>query len=91
MRGPINIWRLIVTGATFARTGALGEMLDAMQAPPLMRVTARTVSWTFAWLGKRGDPALPPVTRAITDSGYSPNSGQTALSRSNPISGWDRI
>ncbi|MBV7407748.1 2-polyprenylphenol 6-hydroxylase [Maritimibacter sp. DP1N21-5] len=69
MRGPINIWRLVRTGATFARTGALGEMLDAMRAPPLMRVTARTVSWTFAWLGKRGDPALPPVTRAITALG----------------------
>lgn len=69
MRGPINIWRLIRTGATFARTGALGEMLDAMSAPPLVRLAVRSVSWTFAWLGKKGDPDLPPVTRAITALG----------------------
>ncbi|MZR12009.1 2-polyprenylphenol 6-hydroxylase [Maritimibacter sp. DP07] len=69
MRGPINIWRLIRTGATFARTGALGEILHAMNAPPLVKVTTRTVSWTFAWLGKRGDPNMPPVTRAITALG----------------------
>jgi len=69
MRGPHNIWRLIVTGATFARTGALGEVLHAFDAPPLVRTTARIVSWTFAFLGKRGDPALPPITRAITALG----------------------
>lgn len=69
MKGPINIWRLVVTGATFARTGALGEMLEAMRAPTSLKVAARSVSWTFAWLGKRGDKNLPPVTRAITALG----------------------
>ncbi|MBV7379859.1 2-polyprenylphenol 6-hydroxylase [Maritimibacter dapengensis] len=69
MRGPINIWRLIRTGATFARTGALGEILDAMNAPVLVRVTSRAVSWAFAWLGKKGDKSLPPVTRAVTALG----------------------
>ncbi|MAM63550.1 2-polyprenylphenol 6-hydroxylase [Maritimibacter sp. UBA3975] len=69
MRGPINIWRLIRTGATFARTGALGQVLHAMNAPPLVKVATRTVSWTFAWLGRRGDPSLPPVTRAVTAMG----------------------
>ncbi|GGD22967.1 2-polyprenylphenol 6-hydroxylase [Sinisalibacter lacisalsi] len=69
MRGPHNIWRLIQTGATFARTGALGEVLHAMDAPPLVRTTARVVSWSFAFLGRRGDPALPPITRAITALG----------------------
>lgn len=59
MKGPINIWRLIRIGATFARTGALGEVLHAMNAPPLVRVTTRAVSWTFAWVGKRGDKSLP--------------------------------
>jgi ubiquinone biosynthesis protein len=69
MRGPHNIWRLVRTGATFARTGALGVVLHAMDAPPLLRTTASVVSWTFAFLGKRGDPKLPPITRALTALG----------------------
>ncbi|SPF78797.1 putative protein kinase UbiB [Aliiroseovarius pelagivivens] len=69
MRGPHNIWRLIRTGATFQRTGAMGVVLDAMKAPPSVRVAAHVVGWPFAWLGKKGDPTLPPVTRAITALG----------------------
>ncbi|MBB1491715.1 2-polyprenylphenol 6-hydroxylase [Paracoccus sp. MC1854] len=69
MRGPHNIWRLIRTGATFQRTGAMGAALDAMNAPPRLRVAARLLGWPFAWLGYKGDPALPPVTRAITALG----------------------
>ncbi len=69
MRGPHNIWRLIRTGATFERTGAMGAALDAMAAPPRVRLAARVLGWPFAWLGYRGDPALPPVTRAITALG----------------------
>jgi len=69
MKGPHNIWRLIVTGATFARTGALGAVLHAFDAPPLLRTVANVVSWTFAPIGLKGDPELPPVTRAITALG----------------------
>ena len=69
MRGPHNIWRLIRTGATFERTGAMGVALDAMQAPPRVRMAARVLGWPFRWLGYKGDPALPPVTRAITALG----------------------
>ncbi len=69
MKGPHNIWRLIVTGATFARTGALGAVLQAFDAPPLLRTVANMVSWTFAPIGLKGDPDLPPVTRAITALG----------------------
>jgi len=69
MKGPHNTWRLIVTGATFARTGALGAVLQAFDAPPLLRTVANVVSWTFAPIGLKGDPALPPVTRAITALG----------------------
>ena len=32
MRGPHNIWRLIRTGATFERTGAMKVALDAVNA-----------------------------------------------------------
>ncbi len=70
MKGPHNIWRLIRTGATFQRTGAMGVVLDALDAPPpQLRLAARIIGFPFAWLGKKGDPDLPPVTRAITALG----------------------
>ena len=69
MRGPHNIWRLIRTGATFQRTGAMGQALDAMNAPARVRLAARALAWPFTWLGYKGDPALPPITRAITALG----------------------
>ncbi len=69
MRGPHNIWRLIRTGATFERTGAMKVALEAMEAPPRLRLVARIMGWPFKWLGYKGDPELPPVTRAITALG----------------------
>ncbi|MDF0595988.1 2-polyprenylphenol 6-hydroxylase [Psychromarinibacter halotolerans] len=69
MRGPHNIWRLIRTGATMERTGAMGVVLDAMDAPPMLRAAARILGWPFKWLGYSGDPAMPPVTRALTALG----------------------
>ncbi|MFZ1728009.1 MAG: 2-polyprenylphenol 6-hydroxylase [Albidovulum sp.] len=69
MRGPHNIWRLARTGATFERTGAMKIALEAMDVPPRLRLAARIFGWPFKWLGYRGDPALPPVTRALTALG----------------------
>ncbi len=69
MRGPHNLWRLIRTGATFERTGAMRSALEAMNVPPRLRFVARVMGWPFAWLGHKGDPSLPPVTRAITALG----------------------
>ena len=69
MRGPHNIWRLIRTGATFERTGAMGAVLEAMEAPAGLRVAARLLGWPFKWLGLKGDPEMPPVTRALTALG----------------------
>ncbi|MFP4239417.1 MAG: 2-polyprenylphenol 6-hydroxylase [Rhodosalinus sp.] len=69
MRGPHNIWRLIRTGATFERTGAMRAVLDAMEAPRPLRVAAHVLGWPFTWLGYAGDPAMPPITRAITALG----------------------
>jgi ubiquinone biosynthesis protein len=69
MRGPHNIIRLIRTGATFERTGAMRAVLEAMDAPPSLRIAARILGWPFAWLGIKGDPKLPPVTRALTALG----------------------
>ena len=69
MRGPHNLWRLIRTLATMERTGAIGVVLEAMDAPPRLRIAARVLGWPFKWLGLKGDPALPPATRAITALG----------------------
>ena len=69
MRGPHNIWRLIRTGATMERTGALPRVLEAMQAPASVRMFARILAWPFAWLGDTGNPDMPPATRALTALG----------------------
>ena len=69
MRGPHNIVRLIRTGATFERTGAMRVVLEALDAPRELRIAARVLGWPFAWAGLKGDPALPPVTRALTALG----------------------
>ncbi len=69
MRGPHNIWRLIRTGATLERTGAMGVVLEALDAPPQLRFVAKALGWPFKFLGLRGDPTLPPVTRALSALG----------------------
>ena len=69
MRGPHNIWRLIRTGATLERTGAMHVVLEAMNAPPRLRLAARVLAWPFKWLGVKGDASLPPATRALTALG----------------------
>lgn len=69
MRGPHNIWRLIRTGATLERAGAMVAVLDAFDAGPVLRTVARALAFPFRWLGYRGDPTLPPATRALTALG----------------------
>ncbi|MCF2905945.1 2-polyprenylphenol 6-hydroxylase [Octadecabacter sp. CECT 8868] len=65
MRGPHNILRLIRTGATLERTGAMKVIMDAADAPKITRVAIRTLVWPFQWVGLKGDTELPPVTRAL--------------------------
>ncbi|SCM69474.1 2-polyprenylphenol 6-hydroxylase [Donghicola eburneus] len=69
MRGPHNILRLIRTGATLERTGAMGLILDEMKAPNALRVVLRTLAWPFRWLGEEGDPNMPPAPRALNALG----------------------
>jgi len=69
LRGPHNIWRLIRTGATLERAGAMNVVLDAFDAGPVLRATARVFAWPFQWLGYKGDMSLPPATRALTALG----------------------
>ncbi|MCC1493053.1 2-polyprenylphenol 6-hydroxylase [Cognatishimia sp. F0-27] len=65
MRGPHNLWRLVRTGATLERTGAMAVVLDAFDAPAPLRVAARVLGWPFKWLGYEGDRSIPPVVRAL--------------------------
>lgn len=69
MRGPHNIWRLIRTGATLERAGAMNVVLDAFEATPALRFVARALGLPFKYLGYRGDPNLEPATRALTALG----------------------
>ncbi|SHH64360.1 2-polyprenylphenol 6-hydroxylase [Marivita hallyeonensis] len=69
MRGPHNILRLIRTGATLERTGAMGVVLDAFDAPKPLRMAARLLGWPFKWLGYNGDPTTPAAPRALTALG----------------------
>lgn len=69
MRGPHNIWRLIRTGATLERTGAMNLVLDAFDAPRSLRFVAKALGKPFMWLGYKGDPNMPPATRALTALG----------------------
>ncbi len=69
MRGPHNIWRLVRTGATLERTGAMHVILDAFSAPTSLRILARVLGWPFKWFGLKGDLNLPPATRALTALG----------------------
>ena len=69
MRGPHNIWRLIRTGATFERTGAMQVILDKLDIPPLLKLTIRITGKPFKLLGLRGDIKFPPIVRALTALG----------------------
>jgi ubiquinone biosynthesis protein len=69
VRGPHNIIRLIRTGATLERTGAMKVVLDAFDVGPVLRITLRSLVWPFRWLGYKGDVTVPPAPRALTALG----------------------
>ncbi|MGY6697261.1 MAG: 2-polyprenylphenol 6-hydroxylase [Roseinatronobacter sp.] len=86
MRGPFNLWRLIRTGATFERTGAMDVVLEKMMVPPRLRFVARVLGWPFKPLGLKGDPDLPPLTRALTALGPAYiKLGQTLATRPDVV------
>jgi ubiquinone biosynthesis protein len=64
-----NVWRLARVGATFARTGALKRMLAEFDPPPYAEWILWAVSLPIAPFGLKGDPATPPVPRAISALG----------------------
>jgi ubiquinone biosynthesis protein len=44
-------------------------VMDAIDMPPMLRLAARILGLPFAPLGLRGDPSMPPLTRALTALG----------------------
>ena len=69
MRGPHNIIRLIRTGATLERTGAMKIILHAFEVGPVLSAFLRAVVWPFQWLGYKGDLSMPPAPRALNALG----------------------
>ncbi|MEM7212969.1 MAG: 2-polyprenylphenol 6-hydroxylase [Pseudomonadota bacterium] len=69
MQAPSHLWRLLRTGATFERTGAMAEILDAFQLKGWQRFAVRSLAWPFGVFGRPGDPSLPPVARALEAMG----------------------
>ena len=66
---PAQIWRLLRTGATFERTGALGELLDAFGVKGWPRIALKTLAVPVGLFGRRGDASLPPIARALQAMG----------------------
>ncbi len=65
MRGPHNIWRLVQTGATFERSGAMSVAMDALETPKPIRIPIRFLVWPIQFLGLKGEKKYPPVLRAL--------------------------
>ncbi len=69
VRAPYHLWRLFRTGATFERTGAMGDILDAFGVHGWPRFALRALAWPVGTFGRVGDPSLPPVARALQSMG----------------------
>ncbi|MEO1492625.1 MAG: 2-polyprenylphenol 6-hydroxylase [Pseudomonadota bacterium] len=69
MRAPYHLWRLFRTGATFERTGAMTEILDAFGVTGWPRFAVRALAWPVGIFGRAGDASLPPVARALQAMG----------------------
>ncbi|MEM9046353.1 MAG: 2-polyprenylphenol 6-hydroxylase [Pseudomonadota bacterium] len=66
---PAQIWRLLRTGATFERTGALAELLDAFGVEGTPRLIIRLITRPVGLFGRSGDASLPPIARALQAMG----------------------
>ncbi|MEL6792631.1 MAG: AarF/UbiB family protein, partial [Pseudomonadota bacterium] len=64
-----NTWRLARVLATFRKTGAMEKVMDAFEAPKRVRIPLMILTAPGLLVGKKGDPTLPPVARAINALG----------------------
>ncbi len=69
IRVPSHLWRLLRTGATFERTGAMRAILDALEIRGWPRFAIRAFAWPFGLFGRAGNPELPPLPRALQAMG----------------------
>ncbi len=70
MLGPAqHLWRLFRTGATFERTGAVSAILDALELSGWPRTIIRAFTLPLTPFGRAGNPALPPLPRALQAMG----------------------
>jgi ubiquinone biosynthesis protein len=69
IRIPSHLWRLLRTGATFERTGAMRDILDALEVRGWPRLAIRSFAWPFGMFGRAGNPDLPPLPRALQAMG----------------------
>ena len=69
LQAPYHLWRLLRTGATFERTGAMRDLLDAFEVRGWPRFALRAIAWPVGAFGRAGDPSLPPVARALQAMG----------------------
>lgn len=69
MRGPHNLFRLMRTGATLARTGALKVLFETFEIPVMIRVLIGALCWPIFWMGKKGDKTFEPLPRALVALG----------------------
>ena len=69
LRAPYHLWRLFRAGATFERTGAMREILDALEVRGWPRFAVRALAWPVGIFGRPGNPSLPPVARALQAMG----------------------
>ena len=69
MRGPHKIFRLVRTGATFQRTGAMKVALNFLDIHPNLKILARVLGVPFSIFGLKGNKNLAPVSRALTALG----------------------
>ena len=53
--------------AVVSPAGEIFGIAEDLDSP--LRVIARVLGWPFKWLGYKGDPNQPPVTRALTALG----------------------
>ncbi|MEM7237523.1 MAG: 2-polyprenylphenol 6-hydroxylase [Pseudomonadota bacterium] len=66
---PAHLWRLLRTGATFERTGALKELLDGFAVTGWPRLALRLLAAPVGLFGRSGNPSLPPIARALQAMG----------------------
>ena len=83
---PGHLARLIRIAATFARTGALKQVLDRIALGGVQGRTLRVLGAVISPLGAFGDPRKPPLTRAFAALGPAEvKLGQTLATRPDVV------